>query len=101
MLSICFKEKVQIPKDALDAMIVGTNFDIRQIIHMMSLWAAGQTKVDSAMVEKESKKSKKEFKLVNKYFLAIYISCLFLSSKIQINHTYYHKQYINIIYIII
>jgi DNA polymerase III delta prime subunit len=65
MLSICFKEKVTIPKDAIDAMIVGTNFDIRQIIHMMSIWAAGQTKVDTGLVEKESKKSKKEFKLVS------------------------------------
>ncbi|XP_059473115.1 replication factor C subunit 1 [Neocloeon triangulifer] len=63
LMTICFKEKVNIPKDALDAMIVGTNYDIRQIIHMMSVWAAGQTKVDTGLMEKESKKSKKEFKL--------------------------------------
>ncbi|XP_065350449.1 replication factor C subunit 1 isoform X2 [Cloeon dipterum] len=63
MMSICFKEKVTIPKGDLDAMIAGTNFDIRQIIHMMSLWAAGETNMKTGLMEKESKKSKKEFKI--------------------------------------
>ncbi|XP_037079789.1 replication factor C subunit 1-like [Pollicipes pollicipes] len=42
MMSICFKEKLKMTRESLDALIMGTNQDIRQVLHLLSVAAAQQ-----------------------------------------------------------
>lgn len=59
MMSVCFKEGIKITGDALGDIIVGSNQDVRQVLHNLSMWAvknknlsAEQVKVDAAMAKK-------------------------------------------------
>ncbi|KAL7636133.1 UNVERIFIED_CONTAM: hypothetical protein RMT77_013952 [Armadillidium vulgare] len=63
MLSVCFREGIKIKPEALDQMIVGSNQDIRQVLHHLSLWSADEKVLDSETVKKDSELSKKEFKI--------------------------------------
>ncbi|KAB7498285.1 Replication factor C subunit 1 [Armadillidium nasatum] len=63
MMSVCFREGIKIKPEALDQMIVGSNQDIRQVLHHLSLWSADQKVLDSEAVKKDSELSKKEFKI--------------------------------------
>ncbi|KAJ8020368.1 Replication factor C subunit 1 [Holothuria leucospilota] len=42
MLSVAFKEGVKIPPQVVENMIMASNQDVRQVLHNMSMWAAGQ-----------------------------------------------------------
>jgi len=44
-MSICFKEGIKIKPEAIDDMIRGTDFDIRQIINNLSVVAAKEKNV--------------------------------------------------------
>ena len=66
MMSICFKEGLQVKPQVLDEIILGTNQDLRQILHHLSLWSAGEKK--SLLLEEvktEANKSKKDLKFVS------------------------------------
>ncbi|CAG0892298.1 unnamed protein product [Darwinula stevensoni] len=61
MMSICFKEGLQVKPQALDEIILGTNQDLRQILHHLSLWSAGEKKsLFLEDVKAEANKSKKD-----------------------------------------
>ncbi|KAF4516406.1 hypothetical protein B566_EDAN008529 [Ephemera danica] len=57
MMSLCFKEKIKIPPEALNSIIEGTNHDIRQVIHHLSLWSAGQHTMDQDLAKREASKA--------------------------------------------
>ena len=57
MMSIAFKEKIQIAPDALQDLIISSNQDIRQILHSLSLLSAGtgQSRINKLINEKSMK----------------------------------------------
>ena len=57
MMSIAFKEKIQIAPDALQDLIASSNQDIRQILHSLSLLSAGtgQSRINKLINEKSMK----------------------------------------------
>merc|ERR1712115_288945 len=54
MMSICFKEKIQIKPDALTELIVGCGQDVRQVLHHLSMVKASN--LDSKMEASQAKK---------------------------------------------
>jgi len=73
MMSICFKEGVKIPPEALNDIITGANHDIRQILHHLSLWSVKDKHLSIENVKEESQRAKKDIKLVS-------VLCLNVSS---------------------
>ncbi|KAK3923688.1 Replication factor C subunit 1 [Frankliniella fusca] len=63
MMSVCFKEKVQISPQALDEVISGTNCDIRQVLHNLSMWSSTEKKMNTDQVKTDAKAAKKNIKL--------------------------------------
>ena len=64
MMSVCFKEKIQIKPDALTELIVGCGQDVRQVLHHLSMVKAAGGGADGGMMEagqakKEAEMSKK------------------------------------------
>jgi len=64
MMSICFKEKIQIKPEALNELIIGCGQDVRQVLHHLSMVKAsggGEDggKMDAAQAKKEAEMSKK------------------------------------------
>lgn len=69
MMSICFKEKLQIAPDTLSSIIASTDNDIRLTLNHLSIYAAGKDNLNT---------TKKYIKMVIYYFiLLIYLSYLF------------------------
>lgn len=67
MMSICFREGIKIKPDALDQVIIGTNQDVRQVLHHLSVWSANQQTLNIDDMKKEAERAKKDLKKVN-YF---------------------------------
>ncbi|XP_034244815.1 replication factor C subunit 1 [Thrips palmi] len=63
MMSVCFKEKVKISPQALDEVIAGTNFDIRQILHNLSMWSSTEKVLNGDQVKADANTAKKNIKL--------------------------------------
>ncbi|XP_068084538.1 replication factor C subunit 1 isoform X2 [Anabrus simplex] len=63
MMSICFKEGLKIPADAMTDMIIGANQDIRQILNHMAMWTAKNKSLSSEEAKLESEKAKKDLKM--------------------------------------
>ncbi|CAL4061186.1 unnamed protein product, partial [Meganyctiphanes norvegica] len=63
MMSICFREGIKIKPDALDQIIIGSNQDVRQILHHLSMWSANEKNLSLESMTKEAKSAKKDFKL--------------------------------------
>ena len=40
LMSVCFKEGIKVTGELLDQVIVGCNYDIRQCLHNLSMWAS-------------------------------------------------------------
>ena len=63
MMSVCFKEKVQIQTEALSELIVGCGQDVRQVLHHLSMVKAGgvegRGKMEADQAKKEAAMSKK------------------------------------------
>ena len=64
MLSVCFKEKIQIKPEALTELIIGCGQDVRQVLHHLSLVKAAGGGADGGKMEadqarKEAEMSKK------------------------------------------
>ncbi|XP_037773561.1 replication factor C subunit 1-like [Penaeus monodon] len=63
MMSICFREGIQIKPDALDQIIIGSNQDIRQILHHLSMWSANEKNLQVGDMKREAEKAKKDMKM--------------------------------------
>ncbi|KAJ8977517.1 hypothetical protein NQ317_017135 [Molorchus minor] len=60
MMSICFKEGINISPAALSEIINGTGCDIRQTLNHLSVWSAADKNVSLETAQRESKASKKD-----------------------------------------
>lgn len=63
MMSICFKESVKIPPDALSQLIMSANQDVRQTLNLLSMWAIEPKLADAERLKKDAKVTKKDIKL--------------------------------------
>jgi replication factor C subunit 1 len=71
MMSICFKEGIKVPPEALNDIITGANHDIRQVLHHLSLWSVKDKELSIENIKEESQKAKKDIKLVSVLFLKL------------------------------
>lgn len=60
MMSVCFKEGVKIPPDALTQIINGTGMDIRQTLNNLSIWTAARQTLTTEEAEKNVNSAKKD-----------------------------------------
>ncbi|KAJ3656144.1 hypothetical protein Zmor_015242 [Zophobas morio] len=60
MMSICFKENIDISPQALSEIIAGTGCDVRQTLNHLSVLGSTKEKITSEIAEKEAKSSKKD-----------------------------------------
>ncbi|GFO03984.1 replication factor c subunit 1 [Plakobranchus ocellatus] len=63
MMSLAFKEGLKIPPAALNEIILASNHDIRQVIHNMSVWSAGDKTMTFDQVKADAQKAQKDIKL--------------------------------------
>ena len=63
MMGVCFKENLKLKPDALDEIIAGCNCDVRQVLHHLSMLAAGNKNLTAAQAKVEASKSRKDLKL--------------------------------------
>ncbi|GFG38063.1 hypothetical protein Cfor_02338 [Coptotermes formosanus] len=63
MMSICFKEGIKVPPEALNDIITGANHDIRQVLHHLSLWSVKDKQLSIESIKEETQKAKKDIKL--------------------------------------
>ncbi|XP_034823895.1 replication factor C subunit 1 [Maniola hyperantus] len=63
MKSICFKENVTIPNDVLTQLIEAAGHDVRQTLHMLSVWVADSNLMDHDRLKGEAGKVKKDMKM--------------------------------------
>jgi len=61
MMSVCFKEKIQIKPEALTELIVGCGQDVRQVLHHLSMVKASNldSKMEASQAKKEAESAKK------------------------------------------
>jgi hypothetical protein len=71
MMSIAYKEGVQISPNVLHELIVSSNQDIRQVLHNLSLLSTGAKRIDNLL----SEKSIKDIRLV---LIMFYFSIAFI-----------------------
>lgn len=64
MMSVCYREGIKIKPEALDQMIIGSNQDIRQILHHLSMWSACEKNLQTEDIKREASKAKKDLKMV-------------------------------------
>ena len=64
MLSICFKEKINISGDSLEELIVSSNHDLRQVLHRLSLLTFVEKSLSEEDARKNSSDGKKPLNLV-------------------------------------
>ncbi|XP_045128253.1 replication factor C subunit 1-like [Portunus trituberculatus] len=62
MMSVCYREGIKIKSEALDQIIIGSNQDIRQVLHHLSMWSVKEKNLQTDDVKKEAKKAHKDFK---------------------------------------
>lgn len=75
MMSVCFKEGVKIPPDALTQIINGTGMDVRQTLNNLSMWTASKQTLTAEEAEKKANNAKKDvvlgpWEVVRKVFSA-------------------------------
>ncbi|GFS51750.1 replication factor C subunit 1 [Nephila pilipes] len=63
MMSIAFKENVQVSPNALQDVIVAANQDIRQVLHNMSMWSANSKSLSNEQTKSDIGKGTKHIKL--------------------------------------
>lgn len=71
MMSVCFKEGIKVPSEALNDIITGANNDIRQVLHHLSLWSVKDKQLSIENVKEESQRAKKDIKLVSVLYLKV------------------------------
>ena len=60
MMSVCFKEKIQIKPDALTELIIGCGQDVRQVLHHLSMVKAAGGGADGGKMEADQAKKEAE-----------------------------------------
>ncbi|XP_072935597.1 replication factor C subunit 1 [Epargyreus clarus] len=63
MLSICFKEGVKVPPDVVAQLAVAAGQDVRQTLHMLSVWAADSSLADADRLRDEARRVRKDIKM--------------------------------------
>ncbi|XP_023954959.2 replication factor C subunit 1 [Bicyclus anynana] len=63
MLSVCFKEGVKVPNEVLTQLIEAAGHDVRQTLHMLSVWAADATRMDGERLKREAANVNKDMKM--------------------------------------
>ncbi|KPI93596.1 Replication factor C subunit 1 [Papilio xuthus] len=63
MMSTCFKEHIRIPGEVLSQLIVAAGQDVRQTLHLLSIWAADPNLADPERLKNDAKRIKKDVKL--------------------------------------
>ena len=63
MMSVCFREGIKLKPDALDQIIMGSNQDVRQVLHHLSMFSAKEQTLDSNQVKTDANKAKKDLKI--------------------------------------
>lgn len=63
MMSVCFKENIDISPDALNEVILGSGMDIRQILNNLSMWSKKGGKLSKETVKKEASCANKDIKI--------------------------------------
>ncbi|GFY77643.1 replication factor C subunit 1 [Trichonephila inaurata madagascariensis] len=63
MMSIAYKENVQVSPNALQDVIVAANQDIRQVLHNMSMWSANSKSLTSEQTKSDIGRGTKHIKL--------------------------------------
>ncbi|XP_047506981.1 replication factor C subunit 1 [Pieris napi] len=63
MMTICFKEGVKVPGDVLSQLISAAGQDIRQTLHLLSVWTADPTLTEHDKLQKEVQRVKKDIKM--------------------------------------
>lgn len=63
MMSICFKEGIKMSPETLNDIITGTNHDVRQVLHHLSVWSVKDKQLSFENIKEESLKAKKDLKL--------------------------------------
>ncbi|KAA0191685.1 hypothetical protein HAZT_HAZT007176 [Hyalella azteca] len=62
MMSVCFREGVKLKPEALDQIILGSNQDVRQILHHLAVFSANNKSMDSEQTKKDANLAKKDLK---------------------------------------
>jgi replication factor C subunit 1 len=75
-MSICFKEGIKISPENLNDIITGTNHDVRQVLHHLSLWSVKDKQFSFENIKEESVRAKKDIKLVS-LFLSLYFGSIY------------------------
>ena len=60
MMSVCFKEKIQIKPEALSELIVGCDHDVRQVLHHLSMVKAAGGRAEGGKMEASQAKKEAE-----------------------------------------
>ncbi|XP_050684593.1 replication factor C subunit 1 [Leptidea sinapis] len=63
MLSICFKEGVKISPDVMSQIVVSANQDVRQTLHLLSMWSADPNLMQSDNLRREADKLNKDIRM--------------------------------------
>ena len=90
MLSICWKEKINISPDALTELIIASNHDIRQVLHYLSFISS-----NGAKVEKMQSSTIKDHKLVSIMCICLTLCKYQLVLLISLYVLFYQYQLIN------
>lgn len=64
-MSVCFREGLKVKADALDQIIMGSNQDVRQVLHHLSMFSAKEKTISSDQAKQDSNKAKKDLKIVS------------------------------------
>lgn len=76
MMSICCKEGIKIPAEALTQLIVAANQDVRQTLNFLSMWSVDSNLGDTERLKKDAQRAKKDFKLVSDFTFNILVTCV-------------------------
>ncbi len=64
MMSVCYKEGIKIDPSSLMEMVVASGQDVRQVIHNLSLWGAGDKTLSAETAKESARNTQKHSKKV-------------------------------------
>ena len=83
-MSVCFKEGIKIEPSALMEMIIASGQDVRQVLHNLSLWGAGDRLLSSETARESARNTQKHSKKVLRHTDVLY-------SNVQCDLVFIHK----------
>lgn len=63
MMSIAFKEKLSILPQAMEKVIIGSNQDVRQVLHNLSMWTSKKKSMNYDEAKADAERAKKDIKM--------------------------------------